>query len=267
MSKAKYNLGKPANRSHKTKWLKALLLAVLLIILAGTAYYVKYAQTQALATLNDANRITDSTKPVKTSGLNVQLTDGWSGFSSQDGNFSLKYPSGWVQPPKSSLCPSGLFDRAVYLGPSSVSVLKCGYDVITSGQVTVASFLGDHRQQYGLDPAAYQGISKGTLNVNGVVGQRLLGHVSVKALPASDSILSSFAVAPAQTRAKASFYPALKISTPVRGTLVERYIFYVNNNTYVAEYIQAPKNSGLPSQNLIQYFDLMVRKTMSFSAS
>lgn len=267
MSKAEFSLGTGGRRKKRRLWLKAFLVIIILSMLGGMGFYVYYAQKQAKATLDAADAITASTKPLITKGLNVKDTDGWSGFSSEQGDFSLKYPSTWVQPAKSKQCPVGLFDRAVYLGPVTGSVLRCGYMSITPGQISVVSFIGDHRQQYDLSGKGYTGIAKSTLNVDGVVGTKMTATVSGSGLTASDTLLSNFQSAAASSGSTASSYKTkLTIAPPVSGTFVERYIFFNDNNTYVAEYTQAPKTNSQTQQDVQKYFDLMVAKTLKFSA-
>src|SRR5689334_22132151 len=115
--------------------LEALLIVVIVAILGGTGYYVYHANQKTSDTLNSASKDAQSSPQKKSS--KVDPIANWTAFTSTKGQFSLKYPSSWVQPSHRELCVAGFFDRALFLGPDSDSVLKCGSDDL--GQIMVNS--------------------------------------------------------------------------------------------------------------------------------
>lgn len=164
------------------------------------------------------------------------ITADWTPFSSEKGKFSLRYPKPWVQPTNRDLCSPELFERAIYLGADAESVLKCATEYF--GQMSVSSVAGDKRSEYDLG-TGYKDITKKDVVVNRAAGQRVSG---VTTAPSPDAAFS-----------------------PVEGTIEVRYIFFTNGNTYVARYTQAPKGHS-PSDEVLSDFDLMVTKTLKFSA-
>lgn len=164
------------------------------------------------------------------------ITADWTPYSSQKGKFSLRYPKTWVQPTNRDSCSPDLFDRAVYLGPDAESVLKCASEYF--GQMSVSSVDGDKKSDYDLG-AGYKDVTRKDVVVNGVAGQRVSG---VTTAPSADVTFS-----------------------PIEGTVEVRYIFFTNGATYIARYTQAPKGHS-PSANVLSDFDLMVTKTLKFSA-
>ena len=204
----KYQAERGVKKKNRNLLIKGLLLLVFIGILSGTSYYVYYANKQATNTLNAANTEAQNSKPVKTNELNVKLTDSWTGYSNQEGSFNLKYPNNWVQPTYKRYCVNGTFDRTIYLGPNSSSVLKCGSQFL--GQVYVASYIGDQRNEYSLNSDMFQNILTKTLGVQGVVGIKTTGIVNY------------------ENKVKT-------VAGLVNKDFVERYIFFTNGNTYVAQ--------------------------------
>jgi hypothetical protein len=246
----------PKKKMKGFSFFKFVLVLVILAILGGTGYYVNYAKKQTLNTLDSANAITAKTVPAVSKGPSVKLTENWSGYSNQEGSFSLKYPNKWVQPLSRKLCPTGTFDSSIYLGPNTSSVLKCGYSgqVVTVSQVVVSSYIGDQRSTYKLNPSNFSGVNTVNYGINGVVGVKQTGEVSNPAAPKYKSYSSP----------QASTSPVSLSTTALpNGTFIERYIFYTNNNTYVAQYLQE-KSGSSDSSDVLSDFDLMISKTLQF---
>lgn len=162
----------------------------------------------------------------------VDPTKDWTPYTSEAGKFSLRYPVSWVQPADKETCETGLLDRALYLGPDAQSVLNCGSD--NFGQIVVSSADGDKTAEYALQ-AGYTKVKTTSVTVSGVTGKRST------AITAGGEGSGSH----------------------VDGTKVVQYVFFTNDTTYKAFYVQTPKGST-PSTNVSRDFDLMVTKTLAF---
>ncbi len=216
-------------------WLKLVLVLLILLLVGGTGYYVYISNKRASNTLADANKITEGIKPIKASLPPASVTANWTIYSNQEGLFSLKYPATWVQQTSRKLCPAGYFDRALYIGPDSKSVIKC--PALNQGQVYVASYLGDQTAKYALNSTNYKNITIKHLDVSGVPGVKTTGLLEISGKPPLGS------------------YP--------NNSFTMRYIFFTNGNTYVAQYVQAPNNL-IPSKNVHTDFELIVNRTLKF---
>lgn len=205
--------------------LETLLVLIVLIILAGTGYYVYQANNKAGNTLNTASNTAQSLTLRRS-------TAKWTAYSSQAGMFSLKYPKTWVQASNPDGCSPGI----LLLGPDKASVGHCASEDF--GQISVVSTAGDNRASYdnSKDPN-YKDIKTKTVTVSKVQGTRIEATAVAAAANANDS-----------SQALTTSYPA--------GTKVVKYIFFTNNRTYVATYVQ--NASGAGSKNVLADFDLMV---------
>lgn len=213
--------------------IEAVLIVIILAIIGGTGYYVYQANNKSTDTQNAAQTNANSATPHKKSAK-ADATKDWTSYTSTAGKFSLKYPGTWVQPTNKDLCNPDTFDRTLYLGPNSASVLKCATEYF--GQINVTSVAGNQPAESEFDAAAFKNIVDKNVTVSGVKGKR--------------------------TSAVAKDQPGL-VGGYAAGTTVVKYSFYTNSNTYVATYIQAPKGSD-PSQDVLADFDLMVTKTLKF---
>ncbi len=220
---------------------RTLVLIIFVGAAGGLGWYVWQAKHNTDKTLNNTGQAqgtvvkknTNTEKGVQQAPTDI--TADWTPFSSVKGKFSLRYPKRWVQPNNRDLCSPELFDRAIYLGPDTGSVLKCVTEYF--GQMSVLSADGDKRGDYDLG-AGYKDITNKEVNLNGIVGHRISGVAT-----ASD----------------AAFRPA-------EGTIEVHYVFYSPAGvTYVAKYIQTPKGQS-PSTDVLNDFDIMVTKTLKFSS-
>lgn len=211
--------------------LETLLAVIILAILAGAGYYVYRANTKATDTLNTASNTAQSPTLRRS-------TANWTAYSSQAGQFSLKYPKTWVQAQDPSLCSSGM----LLLGPDKASVGHCGSEDF--GQISVVSTAGDNRADYDISKSPdYKDIKTKDVTVSKVQGKRIEATAIDVAANPNDS-----------SQALATGYPA--------GTKVVKYLFFTNNRTYEATYVQ--KVSGAGSTNVLADFDLMITKTLKF---
>lgn len=222
---------KVSKLGQKGSALTALLVIIILVIVVGTGYYVYRANNKAGNTLNTATS-TAQNPTLRHSTAN------WTAYSSQDGQFSLKYPKTWVQASDPTLCASGM----LLLGPDKDSVGHCASEDL--GQISVASTAGDNRAAYDIsnDPN-YKDAKTKTVTVDKVQGKRIEATAVAVAGNQNDS-----------SQALTTGYPA--------GTKVVKYLFFTNNRTYEATYVQ--KTAGAGSKNVLADFDLMVTKTLKF---
>lgn len=207
---------------------------LVIIFLAGAGYggyYVYLANKQADAKLNGT-----AIKPVpRDSGLRRATAD-WTSYSSTEGLFSLKYPKTWVRAANPELCSPGI----LLLGPNENSVGHCATEDF--GQISVMSTEGDIRDEKDCanDPS-FKNVRSRNVTVSGVQGKR------VEATAGPEPIRDG------EEQIIADPFP--------EGTKVVRYLFFTNNRTYVATYVQ-----DLPGANyrdVLEDFDLMAR-TLKF---
>ena len=224
--------------NHKSRhpFVKTVLIFLALLIVSATAYYAHKIIKNTDATLYQANLESQNTVPSFNKGPSIKLTNNWTTYSNQEGSFSLKYPNNWVQPINRRLCASGTFDRTLYLGSSALSVLRCGIN--GPGQVSVASYIGDQRSNYLINNSLFSNIKSKSVGVSGVVGTKVSGTLKSAMSSLGQNKLAS-------------------------GSFVERYTFFTNGNTYVAQYQQNTTTSSL-SQTDLSNFDLMITKTLAF---
>lgn len=220
---------------------RTVVLLVFLGVAGFLGWFVWQSKHNTEQSLNNTDRVQTTIvgKERNTEKRDVppgDITSDWTPFSSAKGKFSLRYPKTWVQPVNRDLCSPELFERAIYLGPDAQSVLKCASEYF--GQMSVSSYDGDKRGEYSLE-SGYKEVTKKEVALNGVAGYRISGITSAA--------------------------PADAAFSPIEGTLEVRYVFFVNGTTYVARYTQAP-TGHTPSSNVLNDFDLMVTKTLKFSA-
>jgi hypothetical protein len=209
-----------------------LLILLIVAIIGGTGWYVMQANKNTDRTLNKAGLGTVTKSAKKTAPSQAPQADptaNWTAYSSKSGEFSLKYPSSWVKSNNNQYCDEHGF---LLLGPNTQSVGHCQSD--DSGQIFVSSNEGNNVSSSELDPGTFPDAAKTDVTVNGVRGERMTGTNNG----------SGFGI---------GVQPA--------GTKEVDYLFYANGRTYRAYYLQL---SSYP--NVLSDFDLMVTKTLKFSA-
>lgn len=213
-----------------------LIMALVIILLIGVVGFMVYRNhIKTIATIPKATTKVVTNVPVTSKPVESDPTTAWTVFKSEKGQFSLKYPSNWVQPLHPELCGPETFVRSLYLGPDANSVLKCGSDFF--GQIDITSSPG---QKSGLTydfSSGYKNLIKRTVVVNGVNATRTSG------------------IASGQPQSLGSY---------VDGTVVVEYIFTNSGNIYAAHYTQTPAGNN-PSQDVLADFDLILTKTLSFN--
>jgi hypothetical protein len=213
--------------------LEAVLIFVIVGILGGTGYYVYNSNKTSNDTLNKAGSSAQSTVVRK---KKADPTAKWIAYTSEKGKFSVKYPPTWVQPPNQEYCGDFL-KTDLEIGPDSKSVVKCGGDG-QSSQVSIAFYEGDLRNDpvVKFQSTGWENIKTETITVDGQKGARV--------------------------SATAANQPQLLGSFPDE-TVIVRDIFYVNGNTYSANYIQVPKAESGPTQNQLDTYKLIL-STLKF---
>ena len=220
-----------------------LLSLIIVVMITFVGYYIYNTQKTANATYKAASNASQVSPPKHTKKTAItpasspDPTAAWTVSSSTKGQFSLRYPTTWVQPTHKEYCNADLFDRAVYLGPDADSVLKCGSEYF--GQIAVTSVVGDKTANTAITSDNFDNILTKQVTVNGVKGTRTAGVA--KAPPADATEPGGY----------------------LKGTIVVDYVFYAHGSTYAASYTQAPVGSA-PSSNVLSDFDLMVTNTLKF---
>jgi hypothetical protein len=212
---------------------EGLLIFVIVVIIGGTGWYVMSANNKTNDTLNNAGlgtaaKATKKKTTTTSSATQADTTANWTAYSNKDGQFSLKYPVAWATATNPQLCAGGIF----MLGGDSKSVGKCGSD--DTGQITM-TWRQDRTVCGDLDSDSWTTNSKEAVTVAGVKGTKI-----VAVAKAQDQLLGSVP----------------------EGTKTVQYCFIANNMTYIADYTQL---SSYP--NVLSDFDLMVTKTLKFSAN
>jgi hypothetical protein len=219
--------------------LEVSLILIIISMIGGTGYYVFQSRQKTNDNLSSTpSQVEQKSAPIETS------TAGWQLAKSSAGQFSVKYPKGWVQPSNRDLCDADVLARGIYVGPTSEDVLKCATE--NFGQIGITSTEGDHQidSDFSQDPG-FASVQQKVVTVDGVKGKRVQGIAG--ASPGGEGDFSQ------QAQFSGSY---------ADGTLVVKYIFYANNNTYVASYQQS--KTGLHSQDVLSIFDTMVTKTLKF---
>lgn len=207
------------------------LLIIVIVAIVGFAGWWVYKSK------NDINKTQQNTaqaagdaqkaapKMVATKPAATDPTADWTPYSNKGGKFSLKYPKTWVTAALPDACTPGL----LLIGPSSASVGHCGSD--NFGEMSVSSVSGDDRSN---DPLAngFTNVTKESVTVDGTQGTKVSG--TAKGQPNAIGSLPD-------------------------GTKEVGYIFYTNNRTYNATYIQ-----GSSYPDVLSDFNLMITKTLKF---
>lgn len=222
------------NKDFKGFALVEVLLVILTLIIIGVAGYF-VAKHIDKKPINTTSSNTTPTQAIKKStnastSTSVDPTANWTVYSNVKGQFSLRYPTNWVQAASPQLCSDGL----VLLGPNTGSVGHCASEGF--GEVYVSSSAGDSRSDHNLGKG-YTNITKDNITIANVNGVRESGTAMGQ-----------------QTDQQA-------LGGLPDNTRVALYIFYTNGKTYVAEYNQTPSYPDVLSD-----FNLLVTKTLKFSS-
>jgi hypothetical protein len=201
---------------------EGLLIFIAVALIAFVGYYIWHSN-QTTNKVVSASATTKSNATAKT--IEVDPTAKWTVGSSNEGQFSIKYPSMWVQPS----CKAD-FPRAIYLGPDASSVLHCASEFF--GQMSVTSTAGAKSDDAFDFSSGYVDFVKKSITVDGVAGQVIT------------------ATTYGQTGGNGSL---------VDGSKVVEYQFTTNGNTYTARYVQLPSETDVLSE-----FTTMVTKTLKF---
>lgn len=158
-------------------------------------------------------------------------TKDWVSYSSAEGKFSLKYPKTWVKAPNTDQCTLNF----LMLGGDQASAGVCASEKL--GEVIVTSVDGQNNVQNAqFSKTDYPDVAISKVTVNGVAGQKITGTYHTN---------------------QTTIVKGLTDNTKVTG-----YVFVTGGKTYVALYQQQP---NMP--NVLKDFNLMVTKTLKFSAS
>ncbi len=208
-----------------------VLIAVVFVATVALGGYVYYQQRQAQNGYDKAGTGVTISKHIKKAKPAPDPTASWTAFTSVKGKFSLKYPPAWVVPTHKELCNDGMFDRAIYLGPTAGTVLHCATEYF--GMMAVSSTDGDHRADNAFDGTTYGSIVKAAVTVDGVAGERSTATVTT--------------------------VPDGPVTMKV-GDKEIRYVFFTNGITYVATYAQQAANPDVSAD-----FDTMIKSTLKFN--
>jgi hypothetical protein len=212
---------------------EGLLIFIIVGIIGGTGWYVMNANGKTNDTLDNAGLGTTAKASKKKQTNPPAKTDplfDWLAYSSKTGKYSLKYPPSWATASKEGC---DVDDSFILLGGDSKSVGK--YCADGGGQMYISSVEGDHRADDTLKTSEWKEIVKTSITVDKVVGERQSGT--------------------------AFGQEGTGVGELPDGSKQIRYTFYTNGRTYTANYIQT---GSYP--NVLNDFDLMVTKTLKFSA-
>jgi hypothetical protein len=213
-----------------------ILVVAVVAVLGGVGYYVYHNNNKETA----KNSSTQSTNTLSSSNkTSTNLSTALKSYSDPGGKFSLKYPSTWVMASDPSACSPGI----LFLGTDAQSVGKCGSE--NFGQISITTVEGNTQTDNDLngDPG-FKGAQSRAVSVAGVSGTRFQGVAGSD--PGGEGDFS-FQAGP-------HAYPA--------GSTVVRYLFFTNNTTYIATYVQHP--SGVGSKDVLADFDKMIVDALQF---
>jgi hypothetical protein len=221
----------------------AVLLAVLCAaVLGGVGYFVYHnnnKNNKEENAKNSAVHAPNSVPPASKTATN--LSTALKSYSDSSGKFSLKYPASWVTASDPSACSPGI----LFLGPDSQSVGKCGSE--NFGQISLTTVEGDTQTDNDLngDPG-FKNTQSRAVSVANVSGTRFEGTAGSD--PGGEGDFS--------VQAGSRAFPV--------GSKVVRYLFFTNNTTYIATYVQRP--SGVGSKNVLADFDNMIVTSLQFKS-
>jgi Tfp pilus assembly protein PilV len=221
--------------------LEGLLILVVVGILGFTGWYVWSAKNKTNSTYNSTGNSSAAKYTKKSTPVTPDPTADWTSYSSKEGQFSLKYPKTWITAAQPDQCSAGI----LLLGTDSKSVGACGSS--NGGQISITSVAGDSQKDSELSSATtgsgnlgFEDIKTSSVTVNDIKGEKQIGTAS-----------------------------GMEVQGPPglpKGTKVTKYIFFNNGRTYVATYTSG-NYSGNAYKDALSDFDLMITKTLKFSAS
>ena len=199
------------------------ILVLVIMVLIGVVGFMVYNNHHKKTTASSVATST-LTKPTTTP---TNPTAGWTAHTSNDGKFSLKYPSSWVLPTDSSDCPNNQFR----VGPTSSTASSCNPNE-TSSNAEVTVLDTEH-----ICAALSSNSTTQQVTISGASGKEYTGssdgsNGDVVAIgPSGDSYIEYCLASPSEP-----------------------------NLVYEATYVQA---AGYP--NVSSDFNLMVTKTLTFN--
>lgn len=209
---------------------ETLLVVVLVGIIGFTGWYVWQANKDVNDSLKNVDNGTHKTTKKASGDKASDPTAGWTAYSSKEGQFSLRYPTSWATATHPEDCSPGM----LLLGANTSVVGKCASD--GGSHISVYTNDGDRRQYSELNGAYYTDIKTEAVTVDGVDGKRQSG----------------------------TYQSTEEGIGPSNGDKEVVYVFYTNGKTYVASYKVVLHGTVMP--DALQDFDLMVTKTLKFSA-
>ncbi|HSX47444.1 MAG TPA: hypothetical protein VLF63_01580 [Patescibacteria group bacterium] len=222
-----------SGRKHLSFIFKLLLILFVILILIGTFLILNKIKSDTNLILGKTNHEASEIKPISSTVLPLYKTNNWKDYSNQEGSFSLKYPTNWVVASNSKICPSGTFDRSVYLADNTNSLLKCPNQLLS--QIQVISLVGDQTKKYIFSADTFSNISQSHLKIN--------NQSAIKETAFTRNALKQPPLPPQ------SFY--------------ERYLIFDGTNTFFAQYILSPTGK-IFTKNELKNFDLLVQRTLTF---
>jgi type II secretory pathway pseudopilin PulG len=241
--------------------LEVLLILVILAVLTGTFWFVWKSNKDANDSLNNSDSLNSSAlqkiEPIKTyedckksktstidknafpqsctTKAGKKFTDpnpyaDWKKYVSKTGMYSLKYPAKW----SADVCDPAATDLVLYLGPTKASSVICNSEHPSQIMIVSTSAVPTASEQK--LPSTYGNQKSKKVTVDGVTGTRQSGKLT-----------------------KAEDGP----TTLPAGTIAVEYIFLTPGRSYILIYAQAP--SGDFAADNLEFFDLMVQKTMQFT--
>jgi hypothetical protein len=212
-----------------------LLIVAVVAGLGGVGYYVYHSNNKDTknSSTQTPNTIHSSTK------TSTNLSTALKSYTDPGGKFSVKYPASWAAASDPSACSPGI----LLLGADSQSVGKCGSE--NRGQISITTSEGDVQTDNDLngDPGFKDSQSR-AVSVANVSGTRFQGVAGGD--PGGEGDFS--------VQAGPQAFP--------NGSTVVRYLFFTNNTTYIATYVQRP--SGVGSKDVLADFDNMIVSSLQF---
>ncbi len=209
--------------SLKQRFLTFLLFLTLLTAASAFAYLWIKERDTANVLRGELTQLKQEIARSKVSGNAIDTTDSkYTKYVSSEGKFSLRYPSSWVTAENQDQCSAQLL-----LGANIASVGRCGSSD-EPGQMSVSSSEGDSTTEQMLSKDDFSNLSTASATTNGVKEIKQVGTASGQA----------------------------DTSEYKDGTEVVRYLFFENNRTYVATYLQ---KDNYP--DVLDEFERMIEET------
>ncbi|HEX7633289.1 MAG TPA: hypothetical protein VF401_03110 [Candidatus Saccharimonadales bacterium] len=218
--------------------IEAIIALVIICVIGGVGYAVYHHNKKTDDSIKSSS--TQSSSAVSSLPKDAKKAKAApKTYSDPGGKFSLQYPGTWVTATNPSLCSDGIF----LVAPDAQSVGKCATE--NFGQISITADAGDVQSDNDLngDPGFKNPVAT-NVSVAGVTGTRFQGVAASD--PGGEGDFS--------VQASAFAFPV--------GSTVVRYMFFTNNTTYIATYVQHPSGAG--STNVLSDFDQMITQTLQF---